>query len=113
MEKITIENLSVDLRIGVTEKEREQRQTLSISVDMEPVRTYTDLNDSLDMTVDYSSVRREILGLLEGYEANLIESVARLIARHIKSSFAVESVTVRVKKYPYDDVDHVSYTLSI
>jgi dihydroneopterin aldolase len=113
MEKLTIQNLSVAMHIGVTEQEREKKQTLGISVDVEPVRMSADMDDTLDNTVDYSALRRQILELLDGRDVHLIETVAHTIAHHIKETFSVASVTVTVRKRPYDDVEYVSYSLSI
>ncbi len=112
MNKITINNLSVKTHIGVTERERRKSQSLLLSIDMVPAIVYTEESDSLDDTIDYSSVRKGIKSIVQESSYHLIETVALVCARYIKKSFPVKSVTVTVKKYPYRDTEYVACSIT-
>jgi len=113
MNKITIHNLSVKTHIGVTERERRRSQFLLLSIDMVPASGYKEESDSLEDTIDYSSVRKGIQSIVRESSYHLIETVALVCARYIKQSFPVKTVTVTVKKHPYRDTEYVGCSITV
>lgn len=113
MGTILIEDLSVRVSVGVTDRERSKKQTLLVSVEMRTEASPGTIGDSLDRTIDYSKVRGAIKSLLERGRYNLIETVAEKTAHEVKSRFHAGGVRVTVKKFPYRDVRHVSYTTEL
>lgn len=113
MHTIFITDLCVKTRIGVSEKERSQKQPLLVSVEIEPAIESASIGDSLDNTIDYGSVRRDIKNIAKSSECNLIEWFALTIARFIKEKYSVRSVTVTVKKFPYGDAAFVGTTVRL
>jgi dihydroneopterin aldolase len=111
MERIILEDLKVKTTIGVSEKERSRRQHLWVSVEIEPVTRHAGRGDSIENTIDYSSIRRDIKEILEGGAFHLIETAAEQIALHLKSSYPVKSLIVFVKKRPYRDTRYCGYRL--
>jgi len=80
---------------GVGEEERERGQPFFFDVTLElpePSR------DELEATLDYRAIRDAVREVSAGKNYRLIESLAAAAADHIASRFAVESVTVRVRK---------------
>ena len=113
MNKIIIHNMKVKTHIGATEQERRQNQSIFISIDITPSEVYTGENDTLENTIDYSSVRKDIKSLFRETSYHLIETAALVCARHIKKNYPVKTVTVLVKKFPYRDVEYVGYSITI
>jgi len=112
MGTILISDLVLHLRIGVTEKERRRSQRILISMEIEP-ETFSAIGDSLENTVDYSSVRRGVKSMLQGERFNLIETVADRAARYVLDNFKANQVTVTIKKFPYRDTAHVGCRLTL
>ena len=113
MEKIVIEELSINISIGTTEKERSKKQNILVSIEIEPETKYDTINDDIDQTINYSSVRNDIKRLIRTDHFQLIETVAKRIAQFLKSSYNIRSVTVCVKKFPYRDTKYVAYMLTL
>ena len=113
MEKIFIQDLSVTVRTGVTEEERSKKQNILISVEIEPEAEYETLKDSLENTIDYSSIRKDIKKILERKSFKLIETASAKVARCIKDNYRVKHITVTVKKFPYIDAGCVGYQLTL
>ena len=113
MEKIIIEELSVNVSIGTTEKERSKKQKILVSIEILPEAKYDTINDDIDQTINYSSVRKDIKMLMRTEHFQLIETVAKRIAQLLKSNYNIRSVTVCVKKFPYRDTKYVSYMLTM
>ena len=113
MEKIVIEELSLNISIGTTEKEQSKKQRILLSIEIEPEANYDSINDDIDKTINYSSVRKDIKMLMRTGHFQLIETVAQRIAKFLKSNYGIRSVTVCVKKFPYRDTKYVAYFLTM
>jgi dihydroneopterin aldolase len=84
---------------GFTKLEREVGVRCSIDVEMVRDLSEAIRSDSLATTVDYRAVHGLVLEIgREGRSFHLIESLAGRIAEEILRRFAVEQVTVRVRK---------------
>jgi FolB domain-containing protein len=113
MEKIILEEIRVKTYIGVSDRERARRQTLRVSIEMEPLSGYESKGDLLENTIDYSTVRRDVLCILRENRFHLIETAAERIARYLKEHYSLKSLTVLVKKRPYRDTRYCAYRLSM
>jgi dihydroneopterin aldolase len=110
---IRLRGLCVQGRVGVTDEERAQPQTLIVDVDLEVDLRKAGQSDELADTVDYSQVAERIERVLERNEMKLLEHVAQRIVDEISPLLGVEGVTVEVaKKAPMpQDHDRVSVRL--
>ncbi|MGQ9615950.1 MAG: dihydroneopterin aldolase [Spirochaetota bacterium] len=113
MSTLFINDLCVKAHIGVYEKERRNKQPLLISVEVEHEIDYENFKDSIDETIDYSSLRKEIKNIARTSKFNLIESFALKIARLLKENYRVRSVSVTIKKFPYGDAAFVGCRVSL
>ena len=95
---ISISNLSVETRIGVTEKERSRPQDVLIDIDVATDLSSAGSTDSLDDTIDYGGLVTEVAALVRGSECNLLERLASKIAEQVSAKQGVSGVTVRVGK---------------
>ncbi len=96
--QITILRYAVNMRIGVTEEERQRPQLvwfdMSINIDSSSFQT-----EKLATTVDYSKVANLIDTFYEGSEAQLLESVCQGCGELLLKSFdLIESIDVTVEK---------------
>ena len=95
---------------GVLPEEREQGQPFVVDLEVRVDAAVAAVNDDLSLTVDYSTLARDALSVIEGEPCQLIETVAERIAGRILRYEPVRSVKVTVHKpaapigVPFTDV---------
>ncbi len=92
---VEIHGLEVFGHHGAGEEERRRGQPFLFDVTLELPEPR---EDELDATLDYRAVRDAVRAVSDAKNYKLIESLAAAAADDIASRFAVESVTVRVRK---------------
>lgn len=95
---IFLENLEVECIIGIFDWEREQRQTVRIDLEM-----YTDIRkaastDSIEDALNYKSVAKAIIKMVENSQYNLVETMAEEIAKICTEQFQIPRIKLRVSK---------------
>ena len=99
MDTITVSDLEVFFRVGVTEEERAQPQRLLLSVEMWHDCRAAGSSDNLAETIDYFAVAQKLLRFCDDSHWELIEALASDIAAMILEQFKPQSVLVEVKKF--------------
>ncbi len=99
MNRICIQGLEVEARIGVPEEERSKRQSLKIDVVMIPNIAFGAMDDDVDRTIDYHAVSLAIADLAAIGERKLIETLASEIADMLITKFHAVETNVRIRKY--------------
>jgi dihydroneopterin aldolase len=112
MSRISIVDLEVFYRVGVSDKERARPQRLLLTVDIEFDFSAAAVSDRITRTIDYGAVTQRLLKFGERRDWKLIESLASDIANKILSEFHPAGVTVEVKKFPIPQARCVSVTLT-
>ena len=112
MSFITIVDLEVFYRVGVTDEERSQPQRLLLTIDIKFDFSSAAVSGRVGRTIDYHEVTKHLIKLGESRNWKLIESVAADIATKILSEFRPESVTVEVKKFSIPEARYVSVSLT-
>ena len=84
--------------IGITAEERAHQQKILVDITMFRDTAAAAQTDSIEKTVNYSSVYKLIQELLESKPYNLIETVAEQISKLISSYFGLTKIIVCVKK---------------
>jgi dihydroneopterin aldolase len=112
MSFITIVDLEVFYRVGVTDEERSHPQRLLLTIDLKFDFSSAAVSGRVGRTIDYSEVARHLFKLGESRNWRLIESVATDIATKILADFHPESVTVEVKKFSLPEARYVSVSLT-
>lgn len=97
-DRITVSGLTVETRIGVTEKERSRPQDVVIDIDIERDLAAAGASDSLEDTIDYDGLVNEVAALARASECNLLEALASKIADRVADKDGVTGVTVKVGK---------------
>ena len=114
MDRISIGDLRVATRIGVTSAERAEPQVIAITVDLYRALRAPGESDHLEDTVDYHAVTVAIANMVRASEAMLLEHLAEKIASLVTGTSGIESVTVEVRKEPppmEEDVRTVAVTI--
>ena len=112
MSKITIVDLEVFLRVGVTEAERANPQRVLLTVELDFDFSSAARTDVLTGTIDYFAVAQRLLKFGEGRHWKLIEKLAADVADLALSEFNPQCVTVEVKKFPIPQARYVSVRLT-
>jgi 7,8-dihydroneopterin aldolase/epimerase/oxygenase len=111
MDRITISDLEVYCRVGVSEDERSAPQRLLFTVDLFLDLGAAAATDDLRRTIDYYAVSRRLLDLGQAGEWRLIERLASDIAGLVLGEFAAERVRVEVKKFVLPEARWVAVEL--
>jgi dihydroneopterin aldolase len=111
-DEIHIEQLELSARVGVPERERAAPQRLTVSISFWPYQQTRDLADNIHKAVNYSAVAEETKNFVRDQSANLIETLADLLAAHLLKTFAIQKVTVELRKFPLQDAKYVSATVT-
>src|SRR5215471_3680328 len=112
MSRISIIDLEVSYRVGVTEEERAEPQRLLLTVDMDFDFSVAAVSDRIERTIDYFAVAQELLKFGERRTWKLIEKLAADIADLVLFKFKPQIVTVEVKKFPIPQAKFVSVSLT-
>jgi len=112
MDHITLCDLEVRYRVGITAEERAQPQVLLVRVEMEFDLARAGASDDLAETINYQAVTNRLLGFGEQREWNLIETVATDLAQAILTEFPAQAVAIEVKKFIIPQTRYVSVTLT-
>jgi dihydroneopterin aldolase len=112
MDKIIIADLEVFYQVGVTAEERARPQRLLLTLQMEHNFVAAATSDNLADTIDYHAVTQRLLGLGEGRQWELIETLASDIATLVLEDFSPRNVTVEVKKFIIPQTRYVSVQLT-
>ena len=112
MSFITIVDLEVFYRVGISEEERAKPQRLLLTLDVKFDFSSAAVSGRIGRTIDYYEITQRLLKLGESRNWRLIESVATDVADKILSEFHPESVTIEVKKFSIPEARYVSVSLT-
>ena len=98
MDRIFIRDLALRCIIGIYPEERREKQDVIINVAMECDLGKAGRSDDLKDTVDYKSIKKAILKLVERSHFQLIESLAENIADIALADEKVRRVSVTIDK---------------
>ncbi len=103
-QRILLSDLTLPCRIGVTEKERSERQRLRFNLQLE-VRPGPPRDDKITEVVDYGRLVARIRGVCAEVEFRLLESLSERIAEACFLDERVTGARVRIEKLDrYPDV---------
>ena len=111
-DQIHIEELDVSTRIGVPDEERAAPQRLTASISFSPYHEAGDLADKIENAVNYSAVVDETKNFVRDQSVKLIETLADRLAMHLLKNFRMQSVTIELRKFPFEDAKYVSVTVT-
>tara|TARA_B100000586_G_C19943845_1_gene356685 strand:+ start:322 stop:669 length:348 start_codon:yes stop_codon:yes gene_type:complete len=98
MDKVFIKDLEVETVIGIYDWEREVRQLISISLEMDFDLKKAGRSDKIEDTLNYKKISKRIIKLAESSKNKLIENLAKKIADTVLSEFPISSIVVTLEK---------------
>ena len=110
-DRVHIEQLKLDVRIGVPDEERSNTQRLVLNITVWPKRRFDALEDDIDKTINYVELCRSARQLVETRQWKLIETVAAELAAHLLTTFGLSAAEVEVRKFVLPNTEYVSATV--
>ena len=98
MDRVFIENLTVETVIGIFDWEREIRQTVSLDLEMDYDISKAATSDSIEDTLDYKTVAKRLIRFVEKSEFKLVEALAEHCAQIVLNEFPVEHLKLKLSK---------------
>jgi D-erythro-7,8-dihydroneopterin triphosphate epimerase len=98
MAEIFIKNLLVRTQVGFKEHELGKKQDLLINLKLEFDTIGEEISDDPEMALDYRSICKKIIDVVENKNYNLIESVAHNVLNIACVNKRVKSATVEIDK---------------
>jgi dihydroneopterin aldolase len=97
-DRVFIENLIVQTVIGVYDWEREIRQDVSLDLEMEFDIKKAAETDSIEETLDYKSVSKRLIRIIEESEFQLVEALAERCSTTVLTEFPVNWLRLKLGK---------------
>lgn len=98
MDRVFIENLTVETVIGIFDWEREIRQSVSLDLEMDFDISAAAQSDSIEDTLDYKAVAKRLIRFVEQSEFQLVETLAERCAEIVLNEFPVKRLTLKLSK---------------
>jgi dihydroneopterin aldolase len=100
-DRIYLDNLRAQSRVGVSSRERSKPQEVILSVSLFLELAEASRSDSLSATVDYRKLRAAVSEVAARGEFRLLEGLAGKVASALLEKFPVDRVVVDVRKSKY------------
>jgi len=107
-DQIEIRNLEVTTHIGVPDEERREAQRLSITLILEPNRSFEGLEDRIENTVDYAAVCEAVKKVAASRPRRLVETLAEEVASHLLNRFPIWRISVEIRKFILPETEYVA-----
>lgn len=98
MDRVFIENLTVETVIGIFDWEREIRQTVSLDLEMDFDIRPAAASDTIGDTLDYKAVSKRLIHFIEQSEYQLVEALAEKCASIVLDEFPVTRLKLKLSK---------------
>ncbi len=98
MDRVFIENLTIETVIGIFDWEREIRQTVSLDLEMDFDISKAAASDSIEDTLDYKAVAKRLIRFVEKSEFKLVEALAEECAQIVLNEFPVGRLKLKLSK---------------
>ena len=98
MDRVFIENLTVETVIGIFDWEREVRQAVSLDLEMEFDIRKAATSDAIADTLDYKAVSKRLIHFIEQSEFQLVEALAETCAAIVLDEFPVNRLKLKLSK---------------
>ena len=98
MDRVFIENLTVETVIGIYDWEREIRQAVSLDLEMDyDIRAAAD-SDAIEDALDYKAVSKRLIHFIEESQFQLVEALAERCAAIVLDEFPVRRLKLKLSK---------------
>ncbi len=98
MFKVEIKNLSIKANIGITSKERAQKQLLKVSISFNySIKNSLNLND-IDNVKNYSSITKYLKELIKDSTSHTLEHLIISLSKSLEKKFNIKDVKISINK---------------
>ena len=97
-DRVFLRGLAIQTTIGFIEWERHVKQTVVIDLEIPVDCALAASTDQVTETVDYKSMAKRTIGLVEGAEFKLVETLAHTLAMTLLAEFPIEWIKLSVNK---------------
>ena len=98
MDRVFIENLTVETVIGIFDWEREIRQAVSLDLEMDFDIRRAAASDAIEDTLDYKAVSKRLIHFIEASQFQLVEALAEQCAANVLDEFPVRRLRLKLSK---------------
>ena len=98
MDRVFIEDLSVQTVIGIYDWEREIKQAVSLNLEMEFDIQRAAETDAITDTLDYKAVSKRLIRFIEESDFQLVEALAERCAAIVLAEFPVNWLRLKLGK---------------
>ncbi len=98
MDIVYIRELEIETIIGIYDWEREQKQVVSLDLEMGTDISAAARSEDIENTLNYKAVAKRLIEFIEGSEFFLVETMAERIAEIVLEEFSVPWLKLRVGK---------------
>ena len=98
MDIVYIRELEIETVIGIYDWEREQKQMVSLDLEMGTDISLAASSEDIEKTLDYKAVAKRLIEFVEGSEFFLVETMAEKIAKIVILEFSVPWLKLRLGK---------------
>lgn len=112
-DRIRIQGLKLETRVGVPEEERAHPQEVAVDVTLVPATDLSGLGDEIGKTIDYFQVAEAMKFVASDGKRRLIETLAEDLGRAALAFEGVSEVTITVRKFILPETDWVSVTVNL
>ena len=95
---VRIDNLVLDCIIGINEWERLTKQRISVDIEIEADLSNAGNSDQIEDTVNYRTISKAVIDMVEGSSFGLVEALAQHIADICLSDPLAQATRVKVTK---------------
>jgi 7,8-dihydroneopterin aldolase/epimerase/oxygenase len=107
-EWIEIHELRLSTRLGVPEKERATPQEVLINLRYRVSKSFGELEDRIENTIDYGEVVRACAHFAKVTESQLLESFSARLADFLVEQFPFTRLQLETRKYALNQASYVS-----
>ena len=98
MDKILLEGIRLDIRVGTTEEERSEPQLCGLDLAVEADLKAAGRSGDLTHTVDYAAIFRLLEAHCSQKTFTLLEEIGQQVCDKIFDQYPVESIKLRIRK---------------
>jgi dihydroneopterin aldolase len=98
MDIVYIRELEIETIIGIYDWEREQKQVVSLDLEMGTDISAAARSEDIENTLNYKAVAKRLIEFIEGSEFFLVETMAERITEIVLEEFSVPWLKLRVGK---------------
>lgn len=102
--KFLLQNIEVEIFLGVPKEERKNKQKILVSLAFEAETQKAEKTDSIRDTIDYFEIYKFIKNFPQERQYKLLEKFYQALLNEIKKNFPdLQKIKLTIQKFPFED----------